>query len=138
MATDPLRGDVYDEIIITPAGGSAGADASPLADAASSASVAPVGDGPGVERRMNRVDDASDLDEDAAIDPRELDAMVRIQEGATVDEDAPVAGVRYEGDETTPHRYGQPEDAYGPGHGDGRIGFDKVVGDVDGGADDRA
>ena len=80
-----------------------------------------------VERRVARVDDASDLDEAQAIDPRELDARVRIEEGATVDEDAPVAGVRYEGDVPAPHSYGQPEDAYGPGYGDGRIGFDRVV-----------
>ena len=122
MATDPLRGDVYDETIIVPSG-----------DAASAGRA---GDAPLADRRVNRVDDASDLDEDAAIDPRELDAMVRIDEGATVDDTAPVAGVRYEGEETTPHRYGQPDDAYGPGHGDGRIGFDKVVGDVAPGAED--
>lgn len=91
---------------------------------------------PAADRRMNRVDDASDLDEGAAIDPRELDARVRIDEGATVDEEAPVAGVRYDAEETTPHNYGQPDDAYGPGHGSGRIGFDKVVGDVDGAAPD--
>lgn len=126
MATDPLRGDVYDEVIITP---SSTADD----DAERRGAVGAV---PAVDRRVNRVDDASDLDEDAAIDPRELDAMVRIDEGATVDEEAPVAGVRYQEEETTPHRYGQPDDAYGPGHGDGRIGFDKVVGDVAPGAED--
>ena len=82
-----------------------------------------------VDRRVNRVDDASALDDDAAIDPRELDAMVRIQEGATVDEDAPVAGVRYDGVEEIPHNYGTPDEAYGPGHGSGRIGFNKVIGD---------
>ncbi len=82
---------------------------------------------PAVDRRVARVDDASALDDDAAIDPRELDARVRIDEGATVDADAPVAGVRYEGDEEVPHNYGRPVDAYGPGHGSGRIGFNKVV-----------
>lgn len=80
------------------------------------------------ERRVNRVDDASDLDDDAGIDPRELDARVRIEEGATVDDEAPVAGVRYEGEELTPHDYGTPAEAYGPEYGDGRIGFDHIVG----------
>lgn len=92
-----------------------------------------------VDRRVNRVDDASALDDDAAIDPRELDAIVRINEGATVDADAPVAGVRYDEGEETPHNYGTPDEAYGPGHGSGRIGFDHVVGregDADA-ADDR-
>ncbi|HEY0780719.1 MAG TPA: PRC-barrel domain-containing protein [Gemmatirosa sp.] len=82
---------------------------------------------PTVERRANRVDDASALDDDAAIDPRELDAQVRIEEGATVDDEAPVAGVRYEGEEHTPHDYGRPDEAYGPEYGDGRIGFDRIV-----------
>lgn len=81
----------------------------------------------GGDRRTNRVDDASALDDAAGIDPRELDARVRIEEGATVDDAAPVAGVRYEGDEHTPHDYGRPDDAYGPGFGSGRIGFNKVV-----------
>ena len=79
------------------------------------------------ERRESRVDDASALDEAQGIDPRELDARVRIEEGGTVDAGAPVAGVRYEGSDPAPHRYGQPVDAYGPGHGDGRINFDHVV-----------
>ena len=85
---------------------------------------------PGVnptERRTSRVDDASDLDDAAGIDARELDARVRIEEGGTVDDEAPVAGVRYEGGEETPHNYGRPDEAYGPEYGDGRIGFDKVV-----------
>lgn len=79
------------------------------------------------ERRGSRVDDASALDDDAAIDPRELDARVRIEEGATVDEGAPVAGVRYDADPHPQHDYGTPNDAYGPGHGSGRIGFNRVV-----------
>lgn len=82
---------------------------------------------PAVERRGDRVDDAGALDESAAIDPRELDARVRIEEGGTVDERTPVGGVRYEGTDPAPHRYGQPADAYGPEYGSGRIGFDKVV-----------
>ena len=81
----------------------------------------------GVERRINRVDDASTLDDEAGIDPRELDARVRIEEGATVDDAAPVAGVRYEGEEHTPHTYGRPDEAYGAEYGSGRIGFNRVV-----------
>ncbi|GJG87122.1 hypothetical protein tb265_23030 [Gemmatimonadetes bacterium T265] len=83
--------------------------------------------GAGEDRRTSRIDDASALDDAAGIDPRELDARVRIDEGATVDDEAPVAGVRYEGDEHTPHDYGTPEEAYGVGYGSGRIGFNKVV-----------
>ncbi len=82
------------------------------------------------ERRVERVDSADAvqaMDDDAGIDPRELDARVRIDEGGTVDERTPVAGVRYEGEDPVPHRYGQPADAYGPEYGSGRIGFDKVV-----------
>ena len=79
------------------------------------------------DRRASRVDDASTLDAAAGIDPRELDARVRIEEGATVDDAAPVAGVRYEGEEHTPHDYGRPDEAYGPEHGSGRIGFNRVV-----------
>lgn len=79
------------------------------------------------ERRESRVDDASALDDAQGIDPRELDARVRIEEGGTVDADAPVAGVRYEAGDPAPHSYGQPRDAYGPEYGSGRIGFDKVV-----------
>ncbi len=96
---------------------------------ARSPGVSAVGGGvPLVERRADRVDDASMLDDAAGIDPRELDAQVRIEEGATVDDEAPVAGVRYESAEHTPHDYGRPDEAYGPEYGDGRIGFDKVVG----------
>jgi hypothetical protein len=82
------------------------------------------------ERRVARDDNADDaraMDEAQGIDPRELDARVRIDEGGTVDEQTPVAGVRYEGEDPTPHSYGQPADAYGPEYGSGRIGFDKVV-----------
>lgn len=79
------------------------------------------------ERRADRVDDAAALDADGGIDPRELDARVRIDEGGTVDADAPLGGVRYDGPAPATHSYGQPDDAYGPGHGDGRINFDKVV-----------
>ncbi len=83
-----------------------------------------------LERRVARDDNADDaraMDEAQGIDPRELDARVRIDEGGTVDEQTPVAGVRYEGEDPTPHSYGQPADAYGPEYGSGRIGFDKVV-----------
>jgi hypothetical protein len=79
------------------------------------------------ERRVDRVDDASGLDDAQGIDPRELDARVRIDEGGTVDPTTPVAGVRYDSPDAAPaHSYGQPVDAYGPGYGDGRIGFDHV------------
>ena len=44
------------------------------------------------------------------IDPRELDAAVRIQEGATVDEDTPVGGVRYDSENYPHHNYGRVED----------------------------
>jgi sporulation protein YlmC with PRC-barrel domain len=82
-----------------------------------------------IERRTDRVDggEVRALDDSQGIDPRELDGRVRIDEGATVDERTPVGGVRYEGDDPVPHRYGQPADAYGPEHGDGRIGFNRVV-----------
>lgn len=43
------------------------------------------------------------------IDPRELDARVRIDEGATVDESTPVAGVRYD-TPNYPHHGGRLED----------------------------
>ncbi len=82
------------------------------------------------ERRVSRVDSADDvraMDDAAGIEPRELDARVRIDEGGTVDEQAPVGGVRYEGDDPVPHHYGQPADAYGPEYGSGRIGFNKIV-----------
>lgn len=86
----------------------------------------PLGDLP-LERRESRVDDASDLDRTQAIDPRELDGRVRIEEGGTVDERAPVAGVRYEGGAHEPHDYGRPDERYGAEYGSGRIGFDRVV-----------
>lgn len=79
------------------------------------------------DRRTSRVDDASALDDAAAIDPRELDARVRIDEGASVDEGAPVAGVRYDAEPHPQHDYGTPDEAYGPGHGSGRIGFNRVT-----------
>ncbi len=78
------------------------------------------------DRRLARTDDASTLHPDNAIDPRELDGRVRIDEGATVDDRAPVGGVRYEGG-TTPRDYGRPDEVYGPEYGSGRIGFDRVV-----------
>jgi hypothetical protein len=77
--------------------------------------------------REDSADDALAMDDAQGIDPRELDGRVRIDEGATVDERAPVGGVRYEGADPAPHHYGQPADAYGPEYGSGRIGFDKVV-----------
>ncbi len=116
--------------LLDPAAGAppAGAPAATPTTAAASAAptLAPEGSG-AFERRTNRIDDASTLDDGAGIDPRELDARVRIEEGATVDDAAPVAGVRYEGQEQTPHNYGRPDEAYGPGYGSGRIGFNKVV-----------
>jgi hypothetical protein len=81
----------------------------------------------GEDRRLDRVDDASTLHPQGAIDPRELDGRVRIDEGATVDDRAPVGGVRYEGTSATPHDYGRPDERYGPEYGSGRIGFDRVV-----------
>ncbi|AHG87614.1 PRC-barrel domain protein [Gemmatirosa kalamazoonensis] len=44
------------------------------------------------------------------IDPRELDARVRIDEGATVDEKAPVGGVRYDSPNYPRHSYGTLEE----------------------------
>jgi hypothetical protein len=88
------------------------------------------GPGAGIDRRTDRVDAADEvraMDDARGIDPRELDGRVRIDEGGTVDDRTPVAGVRYEGTEGVPHQYGQPADAYGPEYGSGRIGFDKVV-----------
>jgi hypothetical protein len=82
------------------------------------------------DRRVDRVDRADEvrtMDDERGIDPRELDGRVRIDEGGTVDDRTPVAGVRYEGSDPVPHHYGQPADAYGPEYGSGRIGFDKVV-----------
>jgi sporulation protein YlmC with PRC-barrel domain len=81
----------------------------------------------GGDRRVDRVDDASALHPTGAIDPRELDGRVRIDEGATVDERAPVGGVRYEGGSAAPHDYGRPDERYGPEYGSGRIGFNRVV-----------
>jgi hypothetical protein len=78
------------------------------------------------ERRGDRVEDARGMDDAQGIDPRELDARVRIDEGGTVDADAPVGGVRYDSPGAPAHSYGQPADAYGPEYGDGRIGFDHV------------
>jgi sporulation protein YlmC with PRC-barrel domain len=79
------------------------------------------------DRRTARVDDASGLSNEQAIDPRELDGRVRIDEGGTVDERAPVGGVRYEGGSHVPHDYGRPDERYGPEYGTGRIGVDRVV-----------
>ena len=79
------------------------------------------------DRRTSRVDDASALPSEGAIDPRELDGRVRIEEGGTVDERAPVGGVRYEGGTHVPHDYGRPDERYGPEYGSGRIGVDRVV-----------
>ena len=79
------------------------------------------------DRRLDRVDDAGALGADGAITPRELDARVRLAEGATIDEHTPVSGVRYEGDAHAPHDYGRPDERYGPEYGTGRIGFDRVV-----------
>lgn len=79
------------------------------------------------DRRTSRVDDASALPSEGAIDPRELDGRVRIDEGGTVDERAPVGGVRYEGGTHVPHDYGRPDERYGPEYGSGRIGVDRVV-----------
>lgn len=79
-----------------------------------------------VDRRADRVDDASTLHPEGAIDPRELDGRVRIDEGATVDDRTPIGGVRYEGG-ATPRDYGRPDEVYGPEYGSGRIGFDRVV-----------
>jgi len=78
------------------------------------------------DRRVARTDDASTLHPEGAIDPRELDGRVRIDEGATVDDRTPVGGVRYEGG-ATPRDYGRPDEVYGPEYGSGRIGFDRVV-----------
>ncbi len=82
------------------------------------------------ERRLAREDRAEDarlLDDAQGIDPRELDGRVRIDEGGTVDDRTPVAGVRYDEGAGVPHSYGQPADAYGAEYGSGRIGFDRVV-----------
>jgi sporulation protein YlmC with PRC-barrel domain len=79
------------------------------------------------DRRTSRVDDARALPSEGAIDPRELDGRVRIDEGGTVDERAPVGGVRYEGGTHVPHDYGRPDERYGPEYGTGRIGVDRVV-----------
>ncbi|MDF1505521.1 hypothetical protein PYV61_21395, partial [Roseisolibacter sp. H3M3-2] len=78
------------------------------------------------ERRLLSVDDASALHPRGAIDPRELDGRVRIDEGATVDDRAPVGGVLYEGAAPT-GGYGRPDERYGPEYGSGRIGMDRVV-----------
>jgi hypothetical protein len=77
------------------------------------------------DRRLDRVDDAGALPADRSIEPRELDARVRLDEGATVDDRTPVAGVRYEGSHE-PHDYGRPDERYGAEYGSGRIGFDRV------------
>ena len=79
------------------------------------------------DRRTSRIDDARALPSEGAIDPRELDGRVRIDEGGTVDERAPVGGVRYEGGTHVPHDYGRPDERYGPEYGTGRIGVDRVV-----------
>lgn len=81
----------------------------------------------GGERRVARVDDARALDDAQSISPRELDARVRIDEGGSVDERAPVGGVRYEGTDPVRHDYGRPDERYGAEYGTGRIGFDRVV-----------
>jgi hypothetical protein len=78
------------------------------------------------DRRGDRVDDASGLADDRGLEPRELDARVRLDEGATVDDRTPVGGVRYEGAHE-PHDYGRPDERYGDAYGSGRIGFDRVV-----------
>lgn len=87
-------------------------------------------DDPGIGRDERRLlgDDASTLHPSGAIDPRELDGRVRIDEGATVDDAAPVGGVRYDAPADAPSRgYGRPDERYGEEYGSGRIGFDRVV-----------
>jgi sporulation protein YlmC with PRC-barrel domain len=79
------------------------------------------------EMRGSRVDDASALPDDAGIEPRELDARTRLEEGGRVDAGTPVGGVTYDSTDHPAHAYGRPEDRYGPGAGSGRIGFDRVV-----------
>ena len=105
-------------------GGGRGEDLAAMAAAADARFAAPP------ERRVDRVDRADDalaMDDAQGIDPRELDGRVRIDEGGTVDDRTPVAGVRYDEADPVPHHYGQPADAYGPEYGSGRIGFDRVV-----------
>jgi sporulation protein YlmC with PRC-barrel domain len=46
-----------------------------------------------------------------AIEPRELDARVRIEEGGIVDEDTPVGSVRYPDENHPEHSYGTLDDA---------------------------
>ena len=79
------------------------------------------------EMRGSRVDDASGLPDDAGIQPRELDARTRLDEGGRVDAGTPVGGVSYDSTDYPEHAYGRPEERYGPGAGSGRIGFDRVV-----------
>ena len=56
------------------------------------------------EREIERIPEPD------GIEPRELDARVRIDEGATVDESTPVAGVRYPDENHPRHSYGRVED----------------------------
>ena len=81
-------------------------------------------------RRINdemRAARAADIVDDGGIDPRELDARTRIDEGGRVDANAPVGGVVYDSPAHPSHDYGRPDERYGPEYGSGRIGFDRVV-----------
>jgi sporulation protein YlmC with PRC-barrel domain len=58
------------------------------------------------EAREGPREDQDPILAEREIDPRELDARVRIDEGATVDERTPVAGVRYDTERYPRHSYG--------------------------------
>ncbi|MBV9879700.1 MAG: PRC-barrel domain-containing protein [Gemmatirosa sp.] len=82
---------------------------------AAEARVAASPTGAADRRDFDRARDDRDAGLDAipdtgAIEPRELDARVRIDEGATVDERTPVGGVRYDTDAYPRHAYGDLED----------------------------
>jgi hypothetical protein len=64
------------------------------------------------------------------IEPRELDARVRIDEGATVDESTPVAGVRYPDENHPRHSYGRVEDVVDERYDDRVVSRHRHVDDV--------
>jgi hypothetical protein len=90
------------------------ADAAPgparPASATPTSATAGRADLPADRRDFDRARDDRDagidaLPDDGAIEPRELDARVRIDEGATVDDRTPVAGVRYDTPNYPRHDY---------------------------------
>lgn len=88
------------------------------------------------ERRVAR-DEAGveSLPDSSLIDPRELDARVRIDEGGTVDASTPVAAVRYPDENHPRHSYGRLDDQHDDQHDDLVVSrhrrADDVVEDVD-------